>query len=47
MKSKTTMILLPCAVMAAITPALHAATSMLDTTSASLSQSSGFALAAC
>lgn len=44
MKKKTTMILLSCAAMAAFTPCLHAATSLLDTTSAGLSQSSGYSL---
>lgn len=44
MKSKTTMILLSCAAMAAITPSLHAATSLLDTTSASLDGYGGFGL---
>lgn len=44
MKKKTTMILLSCAAMAAFTPCLHAATSLLDTTSASLSQFSGYSL---
>jgi len=44
MKSKTTMILLSCAAMAAITPSLHAATSLLDTTSAGLNLYSGMSL---
>lgn len=44
MKSKTTMILLSCAAMAAITPSLSAATSLLDTTSAGLDQYGGLGL---
>ena len=44
MKRKITTTLLSCAALAAFTPSLHAATSLLDTTSASLNEYSGFGL---
>jgi hypothetical protein len=44
MKRKITTTLLSCAALAAFTPSLHAATSLLDTTSASLNSSGGISL---